>query len=149
MSDFIITQLITSGLTTCFTVLGGVLVFVLGQSVVKFFIEPIHTQSKLIGEISYSIVFYEDLAAGTIELEDLNSHELRKRLEDEAVRKMRHQASELIATLQVIPLYHILSKWGLIPQERNVYEAATALIELSYLVKKGNYDAYLMVKKKE
>ncbi len=48
-------------LTASITILGGFIVFVLGQIVVKFFIEPIHEQSKTIGEIAYSLIFYANL----------------------------------------------------------------------------------------
>lgn len=36
-------------LTSSLTVLGGVLVFVTGQLIVKFLIEPIHELKKIIG----------------------------------------------------------------------------------------------------
>src|SRR5688500_11232023 len=46
------------------TAVGGVTVFVIGQLVAKFLIEPIHEQKKLIGEIAGTIIFYSNVGAG-------------------------------------------------------------------------------------
>ncbi len=50
-------------LTSTFAVFGGVVVFVLGQVAVKFFIEPIQEVWRAIGEIADSLIFYADLHA--------------------------------------------------------------------------------------
>jgi hypothetical protein len=56
----ILTQLLTSGVTACFTMLGGVIVFVFGQIAIKFFIDPIQEQSKLINQIATDFTFYQN-----------------------------------------------------------------------------------------
>ena len=48
-------------LTSGLTITGGVLIFVLGQMILKFVIEPIHEFNKLKGEIAYSLVFYANV----------------------------------------------------------------------------------------
>ena len=45
-------------LTSFLTVFSGTVVFVAGQNVSRFFIEPIHEQRRLIGEIAYVLIFY-------------------------------------------------------------------------------------------
>ena len=48
-------------LTSAFTVFGGILVIVFGQVATKFFVEPIHEQSRAISEIIDSLIFYANL----------------------------------------------------------------------------------------
>jgi hypothetical protein len=45
-------------LQAALTVLGGVFVFVVGQVIVKFFIEPFQERAKLLGEIAGSLIYY-------------------------------------------------------------------------------------------
>ena len=45
-------------LTSSRTILGGIVVFVVGQVITKFVIEPMHERSKLIGEIANSLIYY-------------------------------------------------------------------------------------------
>src|SRR5687768_13838110 len=51
-------------LTSSFTILGGIIIFVVGQVVAKFIIEPLYEQSKLIGEIANSLIYYANAGAG-------------------------------------------------------------------------------------
>src|SRR5688572_8306196 len=51
-------------LTSSLTILGGIIVFVAGQVVTKFIIEPLYEQSKLIGEIANSLTYYANAGAG-------------------------------------------------------------------------------------
>ena len=50
--------MLVQAVTTAFF---AVVVFVAGQFVVKFVIEPVHEQSKVIGEIAYALVFYANI----------------------------------------------------------------------------------------
>ncbi len=68
-------------LTSGLTIFGGLFIYVIGQLISKFFIEPIHKQSRCIGEIYYSLIFYADLYGNP----DNDSKEER----NEAKRKLR------------------------------------------------------------
>jgi hypothetical protein len=46
------------------TILGGITIFVGGQILIKFIIEPFYEQSKLIGEIANSLIYYANAGAG-------------------------------------------------------------------------------------
>lgn len=43
------------------TVVSGTLVFVVGQIILKFIIEPIHKQKEIIGEIADALIYYANL----------------------------------------------------------------------------------------
>ena len=124
-------QLTTSGLASCFTVLSGVLVFVLGQWVIKFFVEPIHEQSKLIGEIAYSLTFYANIYG--------NADYLDKNVLDEAKKTLRSQASNLRASAWTIRSYWLWQFIRLIPKKRNVIKASEYMIGLSNAVFANEY----------
>lgn len=83
-------------LISCLTVLGGIVVFVMGQIITKFFIEPLHEQSKLIGEIAYSLIFYANLYSnpGSGNFEKI----------EEASKVLRQQASQLLEKSYAIKL---------------------------------------------
>ena len=44
-------------LTSASTILGGVIVFVIGQLVSKFLIEPIHELRKAVGEVQFYLAY--------------------------------------------------------------------------------------------
>jgi hypothetical protein len=117
------TQLTTSGITSCFTVISGVLVFVVGQWVIKFFIEPIHAQSKLLGEIAYSLTFYANIF-GNADLHDKN-------MLIEVKTTLRTQASNLRASAWTIRGYWFWQLLRVVPQKRDVIRASENLIGLS------------------
>lgn len=50
--------------TASITVITGVIVIVIGQIFIKFFIEPIQKQYKIIGKITNSMIYYFELLYG-------------------------------------------------------------------------------------
>lgn len=108
-------------LTSSFTVLGGVLIFVLGQIILKFIVEPLYEQSKLIGEITASLIYYIDLKAGG-----------RFKMIDnkESTIVLRKQASDIIWRTYAIPVYWLWTILGR-PAVVNVIRASKELILLS------------------
>ena len=134
------------------TAAGGVTVFVLGQVLVKFLIDPIHEQKKLIGEIAATIIFYSNVGAGMEQYyydkikaiadsdesqkaivvdrykEILKSHWGKA---DEAAVTLRRQATELLAKTHAIPLYGFWSFFRRVPKVEDVLTASSALIGMS------------------
>jgi hypothetical protein len=134
------------------TAVGGVTVFVIGQLVAKFLIEPIHEQKKLIGEIAATIIFYSNVGAAVeqhyfdqikaIDRSDdpqkeilidrykniLNSHWARS---DEAATTLRRQATELLGKTHAIPFYRLLSSLRQVPKLENITAASSELIGMS------------------
>jgi len=119
----ILDQLLSSGVTACFTVLGGVIVLVLGQVAVKFFIEPLQEYSKLLGEIAHSLTYYANVYSG--------AGGLSKERVDEASGTLRRQASQLRAAAWTIRWYWLWRVLGMVPRKRDMIEASVNLIGLS------------------
>ena len=118
-------------LTSALTIVGGVLILTLGRIMVKFIIEPLHDQAKLIGEITGALVFFANTGGSAIVelyLKNITELEFREnevnntvtQLEKERYQSLilehwkkansaselfRRQASDLLARTHAIPLY--------------------------------------------
>jgi hypothetical protein len=107
-------------LTSSLTILVGVTVFVCGQIVVKFFIEPVHELRKLIGEIAFSLNFYANQIYGNYSKTE------------EAKEVYRKQACQLRGIVHLIIGYEFISG-GLyaLPPKKDLERASSLLIGLS------------------
>lgn len=105
------------------TVLAGVLVFVAGQLIIKFFVEPIHEQAKLLGEIAYALTFYANVFG--------NASVVKPEKLEEASMTVRKQASQLRATASTIFWYKLWQLLRIVPKQKNVLIASSYLIGLS------------------
>jgi hypothetical protein len=139
-------------MTIFLTVLSGVAVFVLGQVVLKYFIEPasIQEQNKVIGEtIEYLILYFDldvssELHASRLTTDniarskDIQPEYQMKAIEDgeksrkktiatirDAAKQLQAQASRLLVTMKPVWPYWFWS-WSLIkrvPYREDVHEA--------------------------
>ena len=117
-------------LTSCFTIFGGVVVIVGGQIITKFFVEPIHDQFRLIGEIADSLIFYANLY--------MNPGSGKPEKMDEAAQKLRQQSSQLRARTYAIRWYELWEFVGLVLKRTDVMEASRNLMGLSQFVHQGD-----------
>lgn len=83
------------------TIIGGVLIYVLGQIMMKFIIDPLQKQKLLIGEIAADLIFYADIIANPGD----DNIERRK----EAKKQLRQKASLLRSYTYLIPSYQSLT----------------------------------------
>jgi len=110
-------------LTSSLTILGGVFVYAVGQIISKFFIDPIHRQGEIVGEIADALIYYAQVWA--------NPGGLRKELLDEASGRFRQLASLLRSKSYMIKWYELLQSLKLVPELSKVGEASSSLIGLS------------------
>jgi|WetSurMetagenome_2_1015567.scaffolds.fasta_scaffold377255_1 hypothetical protein len=116
-------------LTSALTILGSVIVFVIGQLLSRAIIEPIHDIKKTIGELDFVLIFHAPAIHTPIG---------KKENEDKAQEALRKIASDLRSKLRVIPVYGF---WAVLscctlPRRQDVLAAATHLIGLSNSVHK-------------
>lgn len=116
------------------TVLSGVLVFVIGQLLVKFAIEPMHEYRKLCGEIADALVFYANVTA--------RYTGIQKELLEEAQRTYRRLAGQLYARAHVIRLYPVWAFVRLVPRRKDLAQASSSLIGLSNNVFDQSVDGF-------
>ena len=114
-------------LTTVLTVISGVFIFVIGQLLVKVFVEPIHKLRALKGDIVGFLTYYSDVY---LSLPDLNKEEDVRKVSTEA----RKLGSDLMARALVVPCYRFCSVLRAGPRFRDIAIAHRELIGLSNTV---------------
>jgi len=103
-----------AGLEELFTIAGGVLVYVVGQVLSKFFIEPLHDLRKAVGQVRFNLAFH----APTIHTPIGRS----KESSDEARAALSKNSCELIASLPAIPFYGVIRFLAFdVIREKNMY----------------------------
>ena len=111
-----------------FTIGGGVIVYVAGQVLSKFFIEPLHDLRKVIGEVRFNLAFH----GPTIHTPIGRSTERS----DKAQEALMKSSCALIADLHAIPLYGVprLLSFSVLPRRKAIEDAAVQLRGLSTYV---------------
>ena len=109
-------------LASSLTIIGGVFIYVLGQIISKFFIEPIHGQRKVIGEVADALIYYANIYT--------NPNIMSGRT-NEASDRIRELATLLQSKTQFIPKYGFFEKLGIVIKRPSIYVASRNLIGLS------------------
>lgn len=105
------------------TIISGVAVFVLGQIIVKLFIEPWQKQRECIARIDHHLTFYANVYSNPgVGNEDLNY---------EASKETRIIAAELVESCHRIPFYDFLSGNAIFPSKDTIRQVQGNLIGLS------------------
>jgi hypothetical protein len=115
------TEFLKIALTACLTILGGVIVYVIGQLLSKFLIEPTHELKKTIGEVRFNLALH----AQVIHTPAARNPE-RSQSASEALLK---SSCDLLARVNAIPFYGCLSRCsqGFLPHKRDIADAAKHL----------------------
>lgn len=106
-----------------YTILASVFVFVLGQIVLRFLIEPVQAFKVTIGEVAHKLILHTNLYANPKPRGD-------NKQQDEAFREFRELASKLQSSIYLIPYYNISSKIFALPTQQKVIEACGNLIAI-------------------
>lgn len=122
------------GFTVFFTVLSGVITFVIGQLIVKLFLDPIQELNKTIAWISYMLVERANVIA--------NPGVSKKEIMNETSDSLRKLSSQLHAHLYIVPLYNKTSKIFCLPSKDKLIDASSALIGLSNSIHKADDKIY-------
>jgi hypothetical protein len=123
-------------LTSGLTIFGGLSVYVVGQLLSRFIIDPVHELRKTIGEVRFNLAFH----AATIHTPIGRS----KETSDKAHEALMKSSCELIAKLQAIPCYGSLSSAfrQSLPPRKAIEDAAVQLRGLSTYVHEEGQEAY-------
>ena len=111
------------GSTIFWTVLSGVLTFVVGQILLKMFVEPVLETRKTIGQVAYMLCNRGQFIhnPGVLDLERTKA----------VSEEMRALAAALYAQLYAVPAYPLVAPVFRLPGTERVVEAATALAGLA------------------
>jgi hypothetical protein len=114
--------------TSALTILGGVAIFVVGQFVLKYFIEPAQELRRAIGEVRFNLAYHAQVIHTPIARTPERS--------DKAYEALIRSSCDLLARVSSVPFYGIVSFYtaGVVPAKRRVIEAAIELRGLSTYV---------------
>ena len=117
-----------------YIILAGVIIYVLGEIIVKIVIDPVQELKRVIAEIAFKLIHYSHVfklassgepsgeAAGqTIDQEKL----------EQAADEYRKLASMLNAGYHLVPFYAIAKLLFFLPKEADIIDARNALLEMS------------------
>lgn len=115
--------------TSASTILGGVILFVIGQLLSKFLIEPIQELRKAIGEVRFNLAYYAPIIHTPISRD--------KERSDKVYDAIMRNSCDLLTKADVIPFYRFLPQKFVLPI-KNIDRAADDLRGLTtYLHETG------------
>jgi hypothetical protein len=123
----------------------AILVFLVGQAVLRFILEPILEQRRLIGEVAHALLFYANV--GHLDSRGGPDEQRRKEL-DEARITLRGLAGRLRASLWTVPFYDTLARLGSVPSKEDVLDAATQFVGWSNSLYRGTHDERTSMRRK-
>jgi hypothetical protein len=118
-------------LTAGLTVFAGFVVFVGGQIVQRFILEPIQEQRRVIGEIASALLYHDNV--GRYTMRDTRESEAWVD-RDGIAANLRKLAGELRKTRATIPAYSVLEQTPWVPRTENVMKASKGLVGWSNAV---------------
>jgi len=123
-------------MTVSLTILSGVVTFVIGQFMLKLFIDPVQEFKKTIADVALALIEYSNVYA--------NSGVIGIEVEKKASEELRKLSSRLNAQTYLIPSYNIAAKFFRLPSRDQVTNAASNLIGLSNGVFKSPTDLVMI-----
>ena len=118
-------RLVVDLLQAAITALFGIIVYVIGQLVLKIFIEPFNELWLEIGETSNALIL--NISIITNPGSEIIPDEKRR----DAKESLRQQATFLVSKTHAVIWYHIPSLLQLLPSKNDIREAHRELIGIS------------------
>lgn len=114
--------------TSAVTIGGGVFLYVIGQLISKFLIEPTHELKKAIGEVRFNLAFHAPVIHTPISRNPERSQK--------AYEALMKSSCDLLARVNAIPFYSRLSSLsrGFLPAKQAIVDSAVQLRGLSTYV---------------
>ena len=117
-------------MTVFLTVLAGVLTFVLGQIVLRLFVEPVLELKRTIADIAIATIKHANVYC--------NPGVTTVEKENEAARELKALASRLNAGTYLVSPYPTLQWLFRLPAKSNISQAMSHLIGISHSVHAGS-----------
>ncbi|HAT72857.1 MAG TPA: hypothetical protein DCS63_08585 [Elusimicrobia bacterium] len=110
------------------TILSGVFVFISGETIQRFILDPLKDFKKTIGKIDNKLKFHSNI---------ITSPKLAGDLAPELYKVLRELSCDLESAYKQIPFKTLFRLICILPKHKNVSEAAKKLIFLSNSVNKN------------
>ena len=117
-----------------YIILAGVIIYVLGEIIVKLVIDPIQDLKRVIADIAFKLIHYShvfklsssDEPSGEAAGQAIASEKL-----EQAADEYRKLASMLNAGYRLVPFYPLARVVFFLPREADIIDARNALLEMS------------------
>ena len=117
-----------------YIILAGVIIYVLGEIIVKIVIDPVQELKRVIAEIAFKLIHYSHvfkLASSQEPAEEAAGDAIRREKLEEAADEYRRLASMLNAGYNLVPFYPVARLLFFLPREADIIEARNGLMEMS------------------
>jgi hypothetical protein len=115
-----------------YIILAGVIIYVLGEIIVKIVIDPVQELKRVIAEIAFKLIHYSHVFR-LASSEEPSGEAARQTIDQEkleqAADEYRKLASMLNAGYRLVPFYSISKLLFFLPKEADIIEARNALLE--------------------
>lgn len=116
--------------TASITVLTGVFIYVGGQLIIRFIVEPYKNIALAIEETIYVAFAYDTVIPSVLDIEHQKDYERIL----EAKKEFREKGSRLIATVNSFPAYNFLAQIFDIPTKKDLLVAGQSLLAMGDLI---------------
>jgi hypothetical protein len=120
-------------MTPFVTIVSGLALLVLGQIIIRTFIDPIYELRKMRGEIADAIIFYANLYMNP-------GHEHKSPEIEAAVNALRSLGSRLEARRYAVPFYSLFAFIKAVPPTISIDKAKRGLVGLSNNIYSGKVE---------
>lgn len=122
-------QLVTASLTA----LLAILVYVAGQIIIRFAVDPVYEQKKVIGKIADALIYFSNIYGNPGLFGSTNEG-------GEASNRLRRLSSQLVSKTHPIPFYNLLALLRITRSKKEILSAHRGLIRLSNSISERHGD---------
>jgi hypothetical protein len=117
-----------------YIILAGVIIYVLGEIIVKIVIDPVQELKRVIADIAFKLIHYSHvfkLSTAADTSEEASEKTIDREKLEQAADEYRKLASMLNAGFRLVPFYAFARVLFFLPREADIIDARNELIEMS------------------
>jgi hypothetical protein len=117
-----------------YIILAGVIIYVLGEIIVKIVIDPVQELKRVIADIAFKLIHYSHvfkLSTAEDTSEEASEKTIDREKLEQAADEYRKLASMLNAGFRLVPFYPLIRVLFFLPGEADIIDARNELIEMS------------------
>ena len=117
-----------------YIILAGVIIYVLGEIIVKIVIDPVQELKRVIADIAFKLIHYSHvfkLSTAEDTSEEASEKTIDREKLEQAADEYRKLASMLNAGFRLVPFYPLIRVLFFLPREADIIDARNELIEMS------------------
>jgi hypothetical protein len=126
--------------TAALTAVFGVVVFVAGQSIQRFVLDPIQEQRKTVGEVAHAVLMFGNVN-NVAAIRAAGNPVAWAAEPEQVVREVRALAARLQSSLYIIPLYKVFATLRVVPERDRILRAIQHLTGWSNSIYSGGAQA--------